>query len=148
MNPARKKKLTQMLWLLAAMGCIGALTLYALRQNISLFFTPTQIARNEAKVNQPIRIGGMVKEKSIKRQSGSLLVSFIITDFVHEVMVQYTGILPDLFREGQGIVANGQLNGQGQFIATEVLAKHDENYMPPEAAAAIQSAARQQGMNQ
>ena len=107
-------------------------TLYALRQNINLFYTPTQVISGEAPINHPFRVGGMVKKGSLHRDKESLLVEFIISDFNKEIKLAYTGILPDLFREGQGIVAHGKLDQQGNFKADQVLAKHDENYMPPE----------------
>ena len=112
-----------------------ALAFRAFRENLVYFFSPTQVASGEAP-DRAFRIGGMVVEKSLTREAGSLTVHFVLTDFAHTVPVSYTGILPDLFREGQGIVAIGQMQGQ-EFVATEVLAKHDENYMPPEVAEAL-----------
>ncbi len=112
-----------------------ALALRAFRENLVYFFSPTQVASGEAP-DRAFRIGGMVVEKSLAREPGSLTVHFVLTDFAHTVPVSYTGILPDLFREGQGIVAIGQMQGQ-EFVASEVLAKHDENYMPPEVAEAL-----------
>jgi cytochrome c-type biogenesis protein CcmE len=104
------------------------------------FYTPSQIASKEAPVNQNFRIGGMVVENSLKREPGGLQVEFVVTDMVKSVPVQFNGILPDLFKEGKGMVAQGKLNDQGVFIASQVLAKHDENYMPPEAKSALDSA--------
>ncbi len=132
MNAIRKQRLTLIISLLVGFICISGLVLYALRQNISLFYTPTQVAKGEAPSNHTIRLGGMVKKGSVKRKRGSLEVQFTLTDFAHEIDVFYNGILPDLFREGQGIVTAGTLNEQGRFQADNVLAKHDENYMPPE----------------
>jgi len=122
---------------LAAGAAIG-LVLYALSSNINLFFSPTDIADGKAPQEQRIRAGGMVLDGSVKRDSESLKVEFVLTDYAHNVTVNYEGILPDLFREGQGIVATGKLNESNVFIASEVLAKHDENYMPPEVAEALE----------
>ena len=138
MNPIRKKRLYIVLAILAGVGVAVALALSALQQNINLFYTPTQIAQGEAPQDTRIRAGGMVAEKSLKRTGDSLDVEFVVTDFTHNVTIRYRGILPDLFREGQGIVALGQLNAQGELIADEVLAKHDEKYMPPEVPKALQ----------
>src|SRR5690606_27118811 len=121
-----------------------ALALTALQENINLFYTPTQIANGEAPVDTRIRAGGLVEEGSLKRSSDSLEVDFVVTDGAHGVTIRYSGILPDLFREGQGIVALGRVNGEGVLIADEVLAKHDENYMPPE----VMQALEQSGMKQ
>lgn len=138
MNPIRKKRLYIVLAILAGVGIAVALALSALQQNINLFYTPTQIAQGEAPQDTRIRAGGMVAEKSLKRTGDSLDVEFVVTDFTHNVTIRYRGILPDLFREGQGIVALGKLNAQGELIADEVLAKHDEKYMPPEVTKALQ----------
>eukprot|EP00163_Fabomonas_tropica_P028440 TRINITY_DN5783_c0_g6_i1.p1 TRINITY_DN5783_c0_g6~~TRINITY_DN5783_c0_g6_i1.p1 ORF type:complete len:156 (-),score=23.21 TRINITY_DN5783_c0_g6_i1:328-795(-) len=134
MHPIRKKRLTIVLFLIAGIAVAVGLTTYALRQNINLFYDPTQIAAGEAPVDVRIRAGGMVKEGSVVRDSGSLKVEFMVTDFNKSVPVQYEGILPDLFAEGQGVVAMGRLDESGRFVADQVLAKHDENYMPPEVA--------------
>ena len=115
------------------------LTVYALRGNINLFFPPVEVAAGKAPVGQPIRVGGMVVEGSIERSSDSLEVRFEVTDYQASVPVVYTGILPDLFDEGQGAVAAGRLDEHGVLQATEVLAKHDENYMPPEVAEALEA---------
>ncbi len=112
--------------------CLG-LILYALSQNINLFYTPTEIASDMAPMDKTIRVGGMVVDGSFTR-GDKLNVEFTLTDFENTLVVQYNGILPDLFREGQGIVAQGVLNANGHFEAKQVLAKHDENYMPPEIA--------------
>lgn len=140
MTPKRKKRL--MLVLFVVFGGVAAvsLVLFALNQNISLFFSPTQIAGGEAPANTRIRAGGMVVEGSVKRAPDSLKVEFVLTDFAQNVTVVYEGILPDLFREGQGIVAQGALDDQGVFKAVEVLAKHDEKYMPPEVTDALNKA--------
>jgi cytochrome c-type biogenesis protein CcmE len=122
---------------LVLVGVVTSLgfALQAFRENLVYFFSPTQVADGEAP-DRAFRLGGMVVDKSVRREPGSLTVSFVLTDFAHTVPVSYTGVLPDLFREGQGIVATGRLQG-GTFVADEVLAKHDENYMPPEVADAL-----------
>jgi|TARA_B110000503_G_scaffold28875_1_gene46221 cytochrome c-type biogenesis protein CcmE len=140
MHPKRRNKLLLILGLLCGVGVIVGLVLYALSQNINLFFSPSDMAQGKAPAHQRIRAGGMVREGSLVRASDSLAVRFVITDFVEDVKVNYTGILPDLFREGQGIVAQGKLNDEGVFLADEVLAKHDENYMPPEVIQALNEA--------
>lgn len=131
MHAVRKKKLIRLSLILIVLGISSALILYALRQNISLFYSPTQVSLGEAPQKKHIRIGGMVMQKSVKRLS-SWDIRFKVTDFKHDVAIIYHGILPDLFREGQGVVATGFLDKDQLFHATEVLAKHDENYMPPE----------------
>ncbi len=122
---------------LVLVGVVASLTLAlrAFRENLVYFFSPTQVAAGEAP-DRAFRLGGMVVDKSVERDPGSLTVRFVLTDFVQTIPVEYTGVLPDLFREGQGIVAIGQLRGN-TFVADEVLAKHDENYMPPEVADAL-----------
>ena len=137
MNPQRKKRLFIVIGLLAGVGIAVALALVALQQNINLFYSPTQIANGEAPAHTRIRAGGMVAEGSVQRSADSLDVAFVVTDYAANVTVRYRGILPDLFREGQGIVALGRLNDDGELIADEVLAKHDENYMPPEVTKAL-----------
>ncbi len=140
MHPKRKKKLILVLLMLTGVGLIVGLVLYALSQNINLFFPPSDIAQGKAPYEKRIRAGGMVREGSVVRSPDSLLVTFVLTDYAHDVTVSYEGILPDLFREGQGIVAQGKLQPNGVFVADEVLAKHDENYMPPEVTDAINQA--------
>lgn len=144
MNPVRKKRLYIVLAILCGVGVAVALALSALQQNINLFYTPTQIANGEAPEGTRIRAGGLVEKGSVKRSADSLEVDFVVTDGAHEVTIRYHGILPDLFREGQGIVALGRVNEQGVLVADEVLAKHDENYMPPE----VMQALEQSGMKQ
>lgn len=134
MTPKRKKRLTIILSLVFGTALIVGLVMYALTENINLFYSTSQIANGEAPVGARIRAGGMVVDNSIKRSPDSLKVQFTITDFEHQVVVEFTGILPDLFREGQGIIAQGKMDANGIFQADEVLAKHDENYMPPEIA--------------
>ncbi|MEE9396503.1 MAG: cytochrome c maturation protein CcmE [Methylococcales bacterium] len=142
MNPKRKKRLTVVTLIVLGAAAAVSLTLYALEQNINLFYSPVQIVSGEAPTGRHIRAGGMVVEGSLKRHKDSLKVSFDVTDFEETVRVEYTGILPDLFREGQGIVANGSLDDGGVFQAAEVLAKHDENYMPPEVTDALEKSAK------
>jgi cytochrome c-type biogenesis protein CcmE len=132
MNPKRKKRLTIILAIVLGSSIAVGLTLYALKQNINLFYSTTQVAKGEAPQDARIRVGGMVIKGSLKRSPNSLRVEFKITNYEHDVTVVFTGILPDLFREGQGIIAQGKLDANGIFQADEVLAKHDENYMPPE----------------
>jgi len=123
---------------LIAVGLAVVLILNALNSNIALYVTPSDVAAGKSPTGQAFRIGGMVKDGSIKRDG--LTVHFVITDMVKDIPVAYTGILPDLFKEGKGAVIQGRLNPNGQFIASEVLAKHDENYMPPEAKHALEQA--------
>ncbi|BBP84223.1 MULTISPECIES: cytochrome c maturation protein CcmE [unclassified Pseudomonas] len=137
MNPVRKKRLFIILAILAGVGIAVALALSALQQNINLFYTPTQIANGEAPKDTRIRAGGMVRDGSVRRSQDSLEVQFVVTDFAKDVTIRYHGILPDLFREGQGIVALGKLDADGVLVADEVLAKHDEKYMPPEVTKAL-----------
>ncbi|EHL31453.1 cytochrome c maturation protein CcmE [Legionella drancourtii] len=137
MNPARKRKILILLSALAVLSIAAGLVLYALRQNISLFYTPTQVAEGQAPLQHAIRIGGMVEKGSFIRASKGLDVEFKVTDFTKTVTVLHTGILPDLFREGQGVVVEGRLLDNQRFQATRVLAKHDANYMPPEVKAAL-----------
>ena len=140
MHPQRKQKLFIILFMLGGISLAVGLMLVALKENINLFYTPQQIADGEAPKHKTLRAGGMVVEGSVTRAEDDLTVQFNVTDGKAEVTIQYTGILPDLFREGQGIVALGQLNDQNIFVASEVLAKHDENYMPPEVADALEKA--------
>ncbi|MAT83366.1 MAG: cytochrome c maturation protein CcmE [Gammaproteobacteria bacterium] len=135
MNPKRKQRLMVVLFLLAGAGATVALTLLALNENLNLFYPPDQIVSGEAPTQTRIRAGGMVMAGSVARQANGLDVSFVLTDYEgSDFEVRYSGILPDLFREGQGILVQGQLGSDGVFKADEVLAKHDENYMPPELA--------------
>jgi cytochrome c-type biogenesis protein CcmE len=140
MHPVRKKRLFVILVIAVILSTVIGLVMYALQQNINLFYSPSQIALGEAPHNATIRAGGMVVGGSVNRQQEDLSVSFQVTDFQHNVIINYKGILPDLFREGQGIVAQGKLNNQGVFEATQVLAKHDEEYMPPEVSEALKNA--------
>ncbi|MGD9600900.1 MAG: cytochrome c maturation protein CcmE [Gammaproteobacteria bacterium] len=120
--------------LVAGMALATGLILQAFEQNLMYFYSPSDVHAGKAPAGREFRIGGMVVNGSVKRDPASLAVTFTLTDYAHETMVTYRGILPDLFREGQGIVANGSLGDDGRFVAREVLAKHDENYMPPEVA--------------
>ncbi|MCC5793034.1 MAG: cytochrome c maturation protein CcmE [Natronohydrobacter sp.] len=132
MNAVRQRRLFRILFVALALSIVSALVLYALRQNINLFFSPSEIASQKAPYHRLIRLGGMVVPGSLERDAESLELVFKLTDYKHTVSVHYSGILPDLFREGQGIVTTGTLSEDGEFRASEVLAKHDENYMPPE----------------
>jgi cytochrome c-type biogenesis protein CcmE len=125
---------------LATLGVATALVLNAFQSNLVFFFSPSQIAANEAPRERSFRIGGLVEEGSIKRDGQTLTVNFVVTDLAQRVPVSYTGMLPDLFKEGKGVVAQGKLGPDGVFRAEQVLAKHDENYMPPEAAEALEKA--------
>jgi cytochrome c-type biogenesis protein CcmE len=136
----RKKRIAIVCSILAGMGIAAALILTAFEKNLLYFYSPTQIANGEAPTERSFRVGGLVLDGSVERNPNSLLVSFILTDTINEVKVSYQGILPDLFREGQGIVANGKIDANNVFNAEEVLAKHDENYMPPEVAQALEEA--------
>jgi len=125
---------------LAGLGIASALVLNAFQSNLVFFFTPTQVASNEAPRDRAFRIGGLVEAGSIARERDGLTVKFRVTDTAKTIPVVYTGILPDLFREGKGVVAQGRIGTDGTFKASEILAKHDENYMPPEAADALKKA--------
>jgi len=142
MTPKRKQKLWILGLMLSGISLAVGLTLYALSANINAFFAPTQIAAGDAPKDREIRAGGMVVEGSVNRDPDSLLVRFAVTDFNEEVWITYDKILPDLFREGQGVVAVGRLNDQNELIASQVLARHDENYMPPEVAEALKAAGK------
>ncbi|AUM14396.1 cytochrome c maturation protein CcmE [Ketobacter alkanivorans] len=139
MNPKRKQRLIIVLGVLAAVGLSTALMMFALKENINLFFTPTEIAEGKAPLERRIRVGGLVVPGSVKRGE-DLQVTFDLTDNAEQITVRFSGILPDLFREGQGIIANGKLIGGTLVEADEVLAKHDENYVPPEVQEALEKA--------
>lgn len=139
---ARHKRAAMILGGLAVIGVAVALVMSAFQQNLVFFFSPSQVAANEAPKGRAFRVGGLVEEGSVKREG--VKVSFRVTDTAHAVKVSYSGILPDLFKEGKGVVAQGKLGPDGTFVATEVLAKHDENYMPPEAAHAVEQAHKAQ----
>ena len=133
----RHKRLLLILAGLVILGAVAALVLNAFQSNLVFFFSPTQVAAGEAPKGKPFRIGGMVKEGSIRREADGVTLSFVVTDTEQDMAVRYKGILPDLFKEGKGAVAQGKISDDGVFVASEVLAKHDENYMPPEAAQAV-----------
>lgn len=145
MHPKRRQRLMLVLFVLAGVSVAVGLTMYALSENINLFYTPAQIARGEAPVDVRIRGGGLVVPGSVQRDPDSLLVRFRLTDTEADIPVAFTGILPDLFREGQGIIALGRMDANGVLQAEEVLAKHDENYMPPEVKSAIEKAGHPAG---
>ena len=138
---ARQKRIALIAGGLAVLGIAAALVLNALNSNIAFYVSPTDVAVGKAPQGKAFRIGGMVKEGSIKREADGVTVNFIVTDTEKDLLVAYKGILPDLFQEGKGVVAQGRLEAAtGRFVASEVLAKHDENYMPPEAAKAVSDA--------
>ncbi|HEX6958861.1 MAG TPA: cytochrome c maturation protein CcmE [Ferrovibrio sp.] len=131
----KQKRLLAVLGLVGGLGIAAALVLTAFSDNLVFFHSPSDVVEQHIAAGKHFRIGGLVREGSVKKDG--LTTDFIITDLRHDVPVRYTGMLPDLFREGQGVVANGKLDDQGRFVATEVLAKHDEKYMPPEVAEAL-----------
>ena len=137
MSIHRRQKLALACFLLVVLSLVVGLVLYALRQNISLFYAPTELAHQTIAPDRMIRVGGMVVRKSMERQADGLTVQFKITDYQHDVTIHYRGVLPDLFREGQGVVVKGHLMRSGVVVASEVLAKHDEKYMPPEVKASL-----------
>ncbi|MGZ5094496.1 MAG: cytochrome c maturation protein CcmE [Burkholderiales bacterium] len=137
---ARHKRGIMIVGGLAAVAVSAALVLSAFRQNLVFFFTPTQVAAHEAPLNRSFRVGGLVEPGSVKRQTDGVTVNFVVTDTARSIPVAYRGALPDLFREGKGVVTQGRLGPDGVFHASEVLAKHDENYTPPEAADAVKRA--------
>lgn len=134
----RGKRLALLAGALGALAVAAWLVLSAFQKNLVFFFTPTQVLAGEAPRDRHFRLGGMVERDSLKREADGVTVSFIVSDMVQRVPVRYRGILPDLFKEGKGVVAQGRLDGAAHFVADEVLAKHDENYMPPEAAYALE----------
>jgi cytochrome c-type biogenesis protein CcmE len=128
----------------ATLGVVAALVLNAFQSNLVFFFSPTQVAAKEAPIDRSFRVGGLVEEGSVQRDATGLTIRFVVTDMAKTVPVTYTGLLPDLFKEGKGVVAQGKLGADGVFRAEQVLAKHDENYMPPEAAEALEQARKGQ----
>ena len=147
MHPVRKQRLLLVLFVVLFSSAAIGLVVYAMRGNINLFFPPAEVAAGNAPTGQSIRVGGMVVAGSVQRSEESLEIAFELTDYEASVPVVYRGILPDLFDEGQGAVAAGKLNEQGVLEATEVLAKHDENYMPPEVADALEKSGYDQKGN-
>ena len=137
---SRHKRLALVGMGLAILGVAAALILNAFQSNLVFFYTPSQIVAKEAPQARSFRVGGLVEQGSVQRQPDGVTVRFVVTDTANSIPVLYTGILPDLFKEGKGVVAQGQIGADGVFHAKEVLAKHDENYMPPEAADAVQRA--------
>lgn len=133
----RRKRLLAVLAIVAGVGAATALAMRAFDDNLLYFYNPTQVLAGDAPQGRTFRIGGMVTEGSLKRTAGTLAVQFVVTDYKHSIPVHYEGLLPDLFREGQGVIAHGHLTPSGEFVADEVLAKHDENYMPPEVAESL-----------
>ncbi|HUX72581.1 MAG TPA: cytochrome c maturation protein CcmE [Steroidobacteraceae bacterium] len=133
----RRKRLLVVLGILGGVSASVALAVVAARQNISFYYDPSQVALGKAPATKRFRLGGMVVKGSVQRKPGDLTVHFVLTDFAHQVPVTYTGVLPDLFREGQGIIAQGTMDANGEFVADQVLAKHDAKYMPPEVAASL-----------
>jgi cytochrome c-type biogenesis protein CcmE len=138
MTPTRKRRLIAVLLILAGVGIASTIAFYSLQQNLLYFQSPSELALQPIPPGRQFRLGGLVKPGTVERDGGGLATQFVVTDGPKEVTVEYVGILPDLFREGQGVIARGALDDSGMFAATEVLAKHDENYMPPEVADALE----------
>ena len=136
----RQQRMTLIGLVVAGVAVAAGFALQAFQENLLYFYNPTQVLAGEAPQQRAFRLGGMVAADSVTREPGSMTVSFVVTDFANDVHVSYTGVLPDLFREGQGVVTRGQIGADGQFIAEEVLAKHDENYMSPEVAESLAAA--------
>ena len=128
----RQKRIVTVAAILVGVGIATTFALQAFQKNLLYYYSPSQIKSGEAPANRSFRVGGLVENGSLKREPGSLEVHFTLTDYAQQTVVSYTGVLPDLFREGQGVIARGKLRPDGMFVAEEVLAKHDENYMPPE----------------
>ncbi len=139
MKPMRKKRLWLILLMVAGVSIAAWFGLRSFNENLMFFFSTSDVVEGKAPKDHLFRLGGMVVKGSVQRPGDNTTVRFTLTDMAKEVTVEYTGILPDLFREGQGIIANGKLNAQGVFVAQEVLAKHDENYMPPEVAGSMKT---------
>lgn len=138
MTPTRKRRLIAVLLILAGVGTAAVIAISSLQENLLYFQSPSDLAQQPIPPGRQFRLGGLVKPGSVARVGDSLATRFVVTDGPQEVTVEYVGILPDLFREGQGVIARGTLNEAGMFAASEVLAKHDENYMPPEVADALE----------
>jgi cytochrome c-type biogenesis protein CcmE len=133
----RRKRLLAVLAILTGVAAATTLAMLAFEDNLLYFYNPTQVLAGEAPKDRMFRIGGMVTAGSVRRTEGTLKISFVVTDYKESIPVHYEGLLPDLFREGQGVIAHGRLTDTGEFVANEVLAKHDENYMPPEVAESL-----------
>lgn len=142
MTPARKRRLGVVLLVVFGVGLAAALALRAFENNLLFFYSPTQVLAGEAPSERRFRIGGLVEAGSVQRTPGSLALTFSVTDYNRRVTIEYTGLLPNLFREGQGVVAHGQLRKDGVFVADEILARHDENYTAPEVIEALEYGAR------
>lgn len=140
MTPTRKRRLIAVIVIILGIGTAAVVAMKSLNENLLFFVSPTDVEEQAMPAGKRFRLGGLVQEGSLSRASDSLAIKFIVTDGAHSVEVQYDGILPDLFREGQGIIAIGELTPNGHFEASEVLAKHDEKYMPPEVADALEKA--------
>ena len=138
MTPTRKRRLVAVLLILAGVSIASTIVFYSLQENLLYFQSPSEVAEQAMPAGRQFRLGGLVKPGTVDRTGDGLTTRFVVTDGPAELQVHYVGILPDLFREGQGVIARGALNSQGSFDATEVLAKHDENYMPPEVADALE----------
>lgn len=136
----RRRRMVLVGLIVLGVGAATAFALTAFQDNLLYYYPPSDVTAGKAPTDRVFRLGGMVEEGSLKREAGSMEVRFVVTDFQNDVTVSYTGVLPDLFRDGQGVIARGQLGADGVFVAHEVLAKHDENYMPPEAAHAVEKA--------
>lgn len=143
MTPKRKQRLAIVFLIVLGVGSAVALAVTAFQGNLMYFFTPSEVVAGEAPLDRTIRIGGMVEKGSIQRQDNSLKIHFSVTDYAHQIPVKYEGILPDLFREEQGVVAFGKIQADGSFLASKILAKHDENYMPPEVARGLKRAEKE-----
>ena len=133
----RRKRLLAVLGIVAGVGAATALATLAFQDNLLYFYNPSQVMAGDAPSGRMFRIGGMVTQGSVQRTAGSMEVRFVVTDYQHSIPVRFEGLLPDLFREGQGVIAHGRLADGGEFVANEILAKHDENYMPPEVAESL-----------
>jgi cytochrome c-type biogenesis protein CcmE len=133
----RRKRLLAVVAILVGVGAAAALAMLAFEDNLLYFYNPTQVLAGDAPEGRTFRIGGMVTQGSFARTEGTLEVRFVVTDYRHSIPVRYEGLLPDLFKEGQGVIAHGRMTETGEFVADEVLAKHDENYMPPEVAESL-----------
>ena len=140
MTPTRKRRLIAVVLIIAGVGIAATIATISLQQNLLYFQSPSEVAEQAMPVGRQFRLGGLVENGSVERAPDGLSVSFVVTDGLEDIDVQYVGILPDLFREGQGVIARGTLDDRGLFHASEVLAKHDENYMPPEVADALRDA--------
>ena len=141
----KKRRMSVVLLGMATLGAATVLVLFAFEDNLVFFFSPTELAAREIAPDLRVRLGGLVEEESTQREPDGVTISFRITDLVAVVPVRFTGVLPDLFREGQGVVVEGRLGADGVFVADSVLAKHDENYMPPEVAEALKKSGQWQG---